>query len=325
MGQAFRSRRDLTGLAWFVILFCFAVSLLGIIQQFTSGNEIYWLSDLKMEVEPFGPYVNRNHFAGFVELTLPVCLATDGFSRCAEGPLSPDHSADDCSDQRHSSHRLLRGGIICFGFEVGILALLVRSKRLFRGRIMGVMIVALAAIALIAWVGVGTAVEKFSNSKIEDVPLSRRVSMVRGAAGIFLDHPVKGSGLGTLVDVYPRYETAYDGKLVDHVHNDYIETLAETGLLGGLCCAIFLWILYREARKNFAAEQGHFSQGLHAGAIMALSGLLLHSFVDFNLQVSSNALLFLLQAYLAASPPLPSDASGPRDRAIQTGDSDRKA
>ena len=57
---------------------------------------------------------------------------------------------------------------------------------------------------------------------------------------------------------------------------------------------IFLWRLYREGRKNFVAEQGHFSRGLHAAAIMAVCGLLLHSFVDFNLQIPANALFFLL-------------------------------
>jgi hypothetical protein len=53
------------------------------------------------------------------------------------------------------------------------------------------------------------------------------------------------------------------------------------------------------------AEQGHFSTALHAGAIAAVCGILIHSFVDFNLHIPSNALLFLLQAYLATSVPLP--------------------
>ena len=110
------------------------------------------------------------------------------------------------------------------------------------------------------------------------------------------------------MDVYPRYETVYDARLVDHVHNDYVEALAETGILGGLCGAAFLWLLYRDARRNFAAEQGHLSRALHAGAIVAVSGLLLHSFVDFNLHIPANATLFLVQAYVATSPPLPSAA-----------------
>ena len=77
--QAFRGRKDLYKLAWFVIAFCFAVSLLAITQHFTSGSEIYWLSNLKIEGDPFGPYVNRNHFAGFVELTLPMGLGLIAF------------------------------------------------------------------------------------------------------------------------------------------------------------------------------------------------------------------------------------------------------
>ena len=114
--------------------------------------------------------------------------------------------------------------------------------------------------------------------------------------------------------MYPRYETIYDGYVEDHVHNDYIEALAETGLLGGFCGLAFLWLLFREARKSFTAEQGHFSRALHAGAIAAVCGLLIHSLVDFNLHIPSNALLFLLQAYLATSPPLPSQAPAKRQR-----------
>ena len=120
--------------------------------------------------------------------------------------------------------------------------------------------------------------------------------------------------MGTLVTVYPRYESFYDGRIVEHVHNDYMEALAETGLAGGLCGLAFLILLYRQSRKNFEAEQGHFSRGVHAAAIVALSGLLLHSFVDFNLHIPSNALLFLLQVHLATSAPLPSEAPVPATR-----------
>ena len=144
--------------------------------------------------------------------------------------------------------------------------------------------------------------------------LSRRASMFRGAAHIFLDHPLKGVGLGTIVTVFPGYDTGYDGRVVDHVHNDYIEALAETGILGGLCGIAFLWLLFTGARRSFVAEQGHFSTALHAGAIAAVCGILIHSFVDFNLHIPSNALLFLLQAYLATSAPLPAGHAMSRRR-----------
>jgi O-antigen ligase len=312
--QAYRERRDLYGLAWFVIAFCFAVSLLAVIQHFTSGSEIYWMSDLKIEGDPFGPYVNRNHFAGFVELTVPIGIALMAFHGLRRDliPLATLMTIVPISALILSASR---AGIIGFGLEVGILVTLSRSRKAWQGRrATAAAIVALAALAIVAWVGTGRAIERFSGSSVHAVTVNRRVSMLRGATRIFLAHPIKGSGLGTLVDVFPAYENAYDGRLVDHAHNDYIEGLAETGLLGGLCGAVFLWELYREGRKNFLAEQGHFSRGLHGGAIMAVSGLLLHSFVDFNLQIPANALLFLLQAYLVTSPPLPSDATTQRVR-----------
>jgi O-antigen ligase len=312
--QAFRARKDLYKLAWFLMAFCFAVSLLAIIQHFTSGSEIYWLSSLKVEGTPFGPYVNRNHFAGFVELTLPVGLGVMAF-RGVKRDLIPLATLLTIVPISALILSASRGGIVGFGLEVGILTLLARSRNAWRGKTAtAVAIVAIAALAVVAWVGTEQAIQRFSGLNVHDVSLGRRVSMFRGAAHILLDHPIKGSGLGTLVDVFPSYENAYDGRLVDHAHNDYIEGLAETGLLGGLCGIAFLWSLWREGRRNFLAEQGHFSRGLHAAAIMAVCGMLLHSFVDFNLQIPSNALLFLLQAYLVTSPPVPSDYVAPRVR-----------
>jgi O-antigen ligase len=312
--QAFRTRAELSKLAWFIILLCFTISLLGIIQHFTSGGTIYWMQEFKTEAEPFGPFVNRNHFSGFVELTLPMGLAMMAF-RGMKRDLLPLTTLLTIVPISAVVLTGSRGGIISLAFEVGVLVLLVRSRHGLSWRsprTIAFGAVALVALALITWVGAGRAIERLSKLNPHEVTLSRRFSMARGAAHIFLHHPVKGCGLGTLVDVYPLYETVYDGKLVDHVHNDYMELLAETGLLGGLCGAAFLWLLYRDARRNFGAEQGHFSRAQHAGAIIAVSGLLLHSFVDFNLHIPSNALLFLLQACIATSPPLPSDVSGSR-------------
>jgi O-antigen ligase len=311
--QAFRSRADLLMLAWFLILLCFAVSLLAIIQHFTAGDTVYWMESLKGG-EPYGPYVNRNHFAGFVELTLPAGLSLMAF-RGLRRHLFPLMTLLTIVPVGAIVLSGSRGGIIGFAFEIGILGWLMGKRRALRsGRVAAIAAVAVVALLFVSWVGASRTVARFSALKSSDVSLDRRISMARGAAHIFFAHPVKGCGLGTLIAVYPRYEMAYDGRIVEHVHNDYIETLAETGLLGGLCGAVFVWSLYREARKNFAAEQGHFSLALHAGAIMAVGGLLLHTFVDFNLQLPANAMLFLLQAYVVTTPPLPSETARPVSR-----------
>ena len=314
LAQAFRERPDLVKLAWFLLVLGFSVALLGIIQHFTSEGTIYWFRQLAEGGEVFGPYVNRNHFAGFVELVAPVGLSLLVF-RGVRRDLFPMVSLLTIIPVGALILSSSRGGIVSFAFEVAMLVLLARTRRGLEGtRKTAIGVVALAAIVLIAWLGAGTALERFSKTRAGDVTLTRRASMFRGAEHIFLDHPIKGAGLGTMVSVYPRYETIYDGLIVDHVHNDYIEAVAETGLLGGLCGLAFLWLLYRGARKSFVAEQGHFSRALHAGAIAAVSGLLLHSWVDFNLHIPANALLFLLQAYIATSPPLPSEATRKRQR-----------
>jgi O-antigen ligase len=319
--QAFRQRRDLTNLAWFLIFLCFFVSLLGIIQHFTTETKLYGFRALSEGGDPFGPFVNRNDFAGFVELTLPAGLALMIFRGLRRDmfPLAGLLTIVPMGAMVLSGSR---GGIVSFGFEIAVLALLARSRKGPHGpRLAALAIVGLAALALVIWLGAGKALERFSTLHAGDVSLSRRATMVHGAAHMFFDHPVAGTGVGSLVAVYPRYETLYDGKVVDHVHNDYMELLAETGILGALCGLVFLWLLFRQARNCFAAEQGHFSRAVHAGATAALCGLLLHSLVDFNLHIPSNALLFLLQAHLATTAPLPSEGA-PTRRRTRTPDRD---
>ena len=312
--QVFRERRDLNNVVWFLMFLCFFVSLLGIVQHFTSEAKIYGLRTLTAGGDPFGPFVNRNHFAGFVELTLPAGLAMMIFRGLRRDmfPLAGLLTIVPLSAMMLSGSR---GGIVSFAFEIAVLMLLARSLRTAQGsRLVALAMVGFAALALIVWLGAGKAIERFSVLHPGDVTLSRRATMARGAAHIFFDHPIAGAGLGSLVAVYPRYETFYDGKIVDHVHNDYMELLAETGILGALFGLAFLWILFREGRRCFAAEQGHLSRAIHAGAIAAICGLLLHSLVDFNLHIPSNALLFLLQVHLATTAPLPSQGVATRRR-----------
>lgn len=305
--QAFRARKDLERLLWFFVVLSFVVSLFGIIQHFTSEGEIYWFRHLQQGGDVFGPYVNRNHFAGFVELTVPVGLALLTFRGVRRDlflllglltviPLGALILSGS------------RSGLVGFGLVVGVLTVLARTRRhpgVERPQAAVMAIVALAGLALMVWLGVDRVIQRFTLPS-KDISLERRGTMILGAARIFIHHPIAGSGLGTLVAVFPRYEPAYDGLLVDHVHNDYAELLAEMGILGGLCGLVFLWRLVRDSRTAFEAEQGHFSYALHAGAIAAVCALLLHSLVDFNLHIPSNAVLFLLQAFLATSPPLPS-------------------
>ncbi len=72
INQAFRSGSDYRTLVWFLMSLGFLVSIFGILQYLTSNGKLYWFQQMRESTYFFGPYVNRNHFAGFVELTSSV-------------------------------------------------------------------------------------------------------------------------------------------------------------------------------------------------------------------------------------------------------------
>jgi O-antigen ligase len=103
---------------------------------------------------------------------------------------------------------------------------------------------------------------------------------------LFLDHPILGTGLGTF-------------EIVNHAHNDYLEILAETGMVGGLCCLWFLGVVLLNALKGTAELGESLGSVLNLTGIVACSGILIHSLVDFNLHIPANALLFFVSAHMA--------------------------
>ena len=75
--------------------------------------------------------------------------------------------------------------------------------------------------------------------------------------------------MGALREVFPRYETLYDGNVVEHSHNDYVEALAETGIIGGLCGALFLGLLFWESWARLGQATRSADLAYHIGAVAA--------------------------------------------------------
>src|SRR5437899_12831863 len=72
--QTLRTLSDWRAFAWFVMIFAFLVAGLGILQHLTFNGKLYWFREMRYGGVPFCPYVNRNHFAGFAGLVLPMSL-----------------------------------------------------------------------------------------------------------------------------------------------------------------------------------------------------------------------------------------------------------
>ena len=306
-GQAFRTAEQWRALVWFLLVLGFVVAVFGIIQHYTFNGKLYWVRELRYGGGPFGPYVNRNHFAGLMELIVPLGLGMLVL-RGARRDQLPLVALFTILPIGALFLTASRGGIMTFLVQLGLLGMLALARTVWRRQLAVISGVLILAGAFVAWLGVGRALERFAEFRSQEVSEARRLVIIKDSWRIFLDHPLMGTGLGTLESVYPRYESSYDGKVVNHTHNDYVEALAETGVIGGLCCLAFLVGLFYLVRTNLDSEQGPFIRAVHVGALVACVGLLVHSLVDFNLHIPSNALLFLLQASLASSSMPPAGA-----------------
>lgn len=293
--EAFRAENHLRQFVWFLVILGFVVSLFGIVQHFAYDGKLYWSVTLPSGVVPFGPFVDSDHFAGFVELTAPLGLALLLFrSRRQEQALLllvltvvPIGALILCAS---------RGGILGLILELVLLASLSGAHRIERKRLLGAAAIVLVTGTFVLWLGVSQAIDRFGLLTRGGFTRNLRVSMYEDTWRIFADHPWVGTGLGTLIAVYPHYASFYNGLTVDHAHNDYLELLAETGLVGALCGAAFVGLLFWRGLVNVRfAEQGH-TRAFLAGSLAACAGLLVHSLVDFNLHIPSNALIFLLLA-----------------------------
>jgi O-antigen ligase len=298
--QAFRTLRDWRGFIWFGMVFGFLTSIFAILQHMTFNGKLYWFREIHYGGLPFGPYVNRNHFAGFIELILPLSLVPLALGRVRKErwPVVGLFAVVPIGALFLS---VSRGGIVSFGVELAVLVLVLIQQRTAGKQLFAGAAVLLLALLMVSWLGVGQLLQRFSSFQALEVTAGKRASMRRDTWQIFLHNPVVGTGLGTLQIVYPPYESLYDGKIVNHAHNDYLEALAETGILGGLCCAWFLGVLFSESLRRLRQLSDSFAGTLQLSGLVACTGFLVHGLVDFNLHIPSNALLFFLMAHLATS------------------------
>jgi O-antigen ligase len=285
---------------WFLISLGFAVSLFAILQDFTFNGKLYWIVSLPAGAAPFGPFVDCDHFAGFVELTAPLGLALLLFRswRREQLTLLLLFTIVPIGALILSASR---GGIIGLVLELSLLVLLSRAYRMGRKQLVAAAGIALIAGSFMMWLGVSKAIQRFEQLTHEGVSQELRVSMYQDTARIIVDHPWVGTGLGTLVAVYPRYASFYNGLTVDHAHNDYLELLADTGILGGVCGLAFIGLLFWQGLASLQSARDSFARAKVAGSLAACVGLLLHSLVDFNLHIPSNALIFLLLSWIATA------------------------
>ncbi len=293
--------------------FGLAISLLAIAQRLTWNGRIYWLRAVSPNVAPYGPYANYNHFAGLVEMLFPLALARMLFSRCAvEERLFLGLATTLMIAAGIFS--LSRGGMLATGAQIVLFGLLSAISRR-RGTasslpahnpLLPALILA-GALVIAIQVGYEPLLQRFGTVRqgADERSLTTRIEYWKASWRMFLDHPVAGVGLGAFPTIYPRYGTSSARhERLEQAHNDYLQLLTDAGILGGGIGVLAIGLLLREVWRRWRHWESLQAdeRAVFIGAAVAIAGLLIHSLVDFNLQIAANALLFSFIVSLVVSP-----------------------
>jgi O-antigen ligase len=264
-------------------------------QQLSPNGKIFWVHSPQFHSSIYGSYVNHDHYAGLMEMLVPIpfVLSMGHLFRGGKRVL-----VGACAVLMASTIFLSgsRGGMLAFILEVALFAALTFVKRRSPRLALGSMAVCILILALLIFVGKGQVL-----GRLGDLNPGIRLEITQDSLRMFSKRPVGGWGLGTFPTVYPSYRSFYTNLFVNEAHNDYAQLLVETGLLGFGLMLWFLVVLYRYGLPTSRRWEFQWDGAVSLAALLGCTGILFHSFVDFNLQIPANAALFYVLCGLAGS------------------------
>jgi O-antigen ligase len=303
--QCLRRSWQVRTLAWGFSIYGFAVAMFALVQGLSSNGKLYWLRTPRFGGWIYGPFVNHNHYAGLMEILLPIPLV---FAFTRYGSNLRKALAGFAALLMAGTIFLSgsRGGMLAFAVQITFFAAVLLRQRKSGRMVLTLGIFLVLAIGLLAWLGGGELTERIASIHAEtrmELSGAMRVSIDRDAVRMFEHKPILGWGLGTFAEVYPQFRSFYTNFFIDRAHNDYLQLLVETGAVG---FAIMLWFLittYRGAIKKLKNWTVDTNGAVGLASILGVTGILVHSFLDFNLQIPANAALFYVLCTLAAMEP----------------------
>jgi O-antigen ligase len=285
-----------------IIAVCVLISLVGIGQSYI--GKALWQRGM------FGPFVNRNHFAGFLVMGAGLAggLIIGGIAKRLTLAVYVSCVLALCAGVALSASR---GGVLALAAEIAFLALVaiptfITGRRKRQSSQSGLLLRSAAALILgfaafagaTLLVGSEGLIQNISQTQGEvqgELPASERFSrrdIWSATARLIKDHPVTGVGLGAYQFAYTRYDQSSGAQRVEQSHNDYLQIVADAGIVGGAIALAFVILLF--ARGFSAAQtQNREKRAIVLGALAGCFAIAVHSFVEFNLQITSNAQLFL--------------------------------
>lgn len=310
------------------------VSAVGLVQSFTWNERVLWFRRAPSSSYAFGPFVNHNHFAGYVEMIIPVAIGLglsllerrgrtsretalhaglrSGFVRTLDEGAGWTTASSQAGLALFAAvilvvallFSLSRGGILSVLLS-GSLLLALSWKRLRSRRAAWALVIGLpaAVFAIVAWIGGGIIRDRFTTEAgITNEASYRSRAMVWSAAARHGSEFLwVGAGLGAFEDSFSPYTPAGSWARWDKAHNDYIQAAWELGLAG---CALLAWagiVFSRRYGWPALRQRGESVDFVRTGTALGLLSIALHSAVDFNLQIGANGALFAILAGMLVS------------------------
>lgn len=273
-----------------------------------------------------GTFVNRNHLAGYLEMCLAVGIGL------LVGTLRESRQRGWRNKLRHTLDTLLgpkmrlrvflafmvialvltrsRMGNSAFFIALPLcgIGMMVIQRKLHRGAIILFASLMLVDFLIVGqWFGFEELAERMQGTS---TATETRDEVVRDSLLMLQDYPLTGTGLGSFYSSYPQYKGVDVSGFFDHSHNDYLEFATDLGLIGFLPLALSVFLALRMALQALYKRRDQLAKGVAFAATMGIISLLIHSAVDFNLQIPANALLFVaLLAFAHIARQLPREQS----------------
>jgi O-antigen ligase len=303
--QTLRRTSQLCILAIVVSVFGSAVALFAILQSASSEGKLYWIKTPQAGGWIYGPYVNHNHYAGLMEMLIPVPLviAFTHFPNRIWKRLAIVSAALMAGTLFLSGSR---GGMIAFLVELTVLGFFLFKRTAKRRITWALALFPIIMVCLLAWLGGSEFTQRVASIDTEartEISGGTRMNIARDSLKMFKQKPLLGYGLGTFPEVYPSFRSFYTEFWINEAHDDYLQLLVETGLLGFSLMLWFLWTTYSRAIKKLPGWENDLNGVLTLAAILGCTGIVVHSFVDFNLHIPANAAIFYVLCILAAMEP----------------------
>jgi len=265
-------------------------------------HTIYGLIKPRFDWGVYGVYVSKNHFAGYLALALPIALGFAGealvdlgrdWRRRRRGWLALGGPAGNALVRRAAVVMVLgvgllsarsRGGLVAGALALPVFALAIPRRRL------ALVLAACVPILGLFWVGPDRVASAFHGISFEH----SRVELWRDAIRMFPHFPLLGAGFNAFGTAYLPFQTLSKYEWWGEAHNEYLQVLLDTGLVGSvLAGALLVRLLGGAARSAVAAGP------LEAGLLASLAAMCAHNVVDFNWQIAANAATFAAVAALA--------------------------